>query len=105
MLSSWCRLRPMLGDLLAEECCTTLELVEAIYAVFDADPAVEADASQLLEDRVVIVHSFADLSVAKALGVADAVFLATQFFDRSLREIAIAGVHRDDAMLHAREQL
>ena len=105
MLSSRRRLGPVLRDLSAEESRTAFELVEAVDAVFDADPAVEADAGQLGEDRVVVVHALADLAVAQPLGVADAVFLAAQVFDRALGQVAVAGVHRDDAVLHAPQQL
>ena len=54
----------MLGHLEAKEGNAALELFESVDAVFDADPAVEADAGQLGENRVLVVHSFADLAVS-----------------------------------------
>src|SRR5688500_7628738 len=101
ILSSCRRLRPVLGDFLAQERRAAFKLVEPVDAVFDADPAVEADARQLLEDRVVVVHPTADLAVPQPLGVADAVFLAAQVLDRALGQVAVAGVHGDDAVLYA----
>ena len=33
--------RPVLGHLAAEELYASLELIDAVYAIFDADPAVK----------------------------------------------------------------
>ena len=54
-----------------EKCNALAELLHAIHAVFDADPAGEVDAFELGEDGVVVVEALADLAVAEALGVAD----------------------------------
>ena len=62
-----------------------VQLLHAVDAVFDADPAVEADACQLAEDRVVVVQAAADHAVPQPLGVADAVLFAAQIFDACLR--------------------
>jgi len=58
-----------LGGLALEEVGAAAELVDAVDAVLDADPAVEADVLKLGEDGVVVVKALADLAVAQALGV------------------------------------
>ena len=56
----------MLRDLFAQELDALAQLVDAVDAVFDADPAVEADARQLAEDGVVVVQAAADDAVPQA---------------------------------------
>ena len=58
----------MLRDLLLQELDASRELLHAIDAVFDADPAVESFALQLGEDGVVVVEAFADLANPEADG-------------------------------------
>ena len=48
-------LRPMPGDFFAQEGDAFAELVHAVFAVFDTDPAVETDGGQFRKYRVVIV--------------------------------------------------
>ena len=59
----------MLGDLLADEIHARCELIHAIDAVFDADPATEAFTLQRAENRVVIVQALADLAMGQSLRV------------------------------------
>ena len=67
-------------------------------------PSKPTPASSL-KDGVVVVHPFADLAVPQPAGIADAVFFLAQVFDRALGQVAVAGVHRDHAMFHARQEL
>src|SRR5262249_23512796 len=84
---------------------TGLQLADAVFPVFDADPAVKTYGFQLAEDGVIVVQAAADDSVAKTLGIADRRFLASQVLDGAFDQIPIAGVHRLHAPLDAREQL
>ena len=75
------------------------ELIHPVDAVFDADPAVEAFAFQLGENGIVVVEPLSDLAVAEALSVAGrAAFFAAKVLDRALGEVAVARMHRDDAV-------
>ena len=56
------------------------------------------------KDRVVVVQPAADDAVPQPLRVANRVLLAAQVFDRSFNQIAVAGVHGDDAVLHSSQQ-
>src|SRR5690606_6117716 len=97
---------PVLGDFAAQEGDAALQLVEAVHAVFDADPAVEALSLQFRENGIVVVESLADLAVAESLGVAHrSGFLATQVLKGTLGEVAVAGVHGDDAVRNATQQV
>src|SRR5438045_3102435 len=95
----------MLSDLATEEGDALAHLFDAVDAVLDADPAVEADGGEGGEDGVVVVESAADDAVAEALGVTDGVFFLAKVIDRALGEVAVAGMHRDDAVLDAAEQV
>src|ERR1700677_296486 len=100
------RFRKMLSELCTDEPNALGQFLHAADAVLDADPAVESNASQFGEDRVVIVEPPADRTVAKALGVSlGAGLLATQILKRSLGEGAVARMHRHDAALHPAEEL
>ncbi len=88
----------MLRHFLAQECHARLELLDAIHAVFDADPTGEVDAFELGENGIVVVEALADLAVAEALGVADGVgFFAAQIFNCSGGEVAVGGVQQSAA--------
>src|SRR5438477_13090062 len=57
---------PVFGDFFSEEMYRALKLVQAVYAVFDADPGSasrrgkpEASPLKRAEDRVVIIHPLA----------------------------------------------
>src|SRR5271154_6448250 len=88
---------PMRRHLPAEELDAAAQLLDAVDAVFDADPSVEADAGQFGEDGVVVVEALADLAMAEPAGIAEGVFLLLQVLDGPLGQIAVAGMHRDDA--------
>ena len=45
----------MCGDFVAEEAYALAKFINAVNAVFDANPTVEADAGQLAENGVVII--------------------------------------------------
>ena len=79
----------------------TVGILDAVDAVLDADPAVKADAGQRAKNRVVVVHALADLAVPQPFGIANAVFFAAQILDRAFGQVAVAGVHRHHAPLHA----
>src|SRR5580698_8566588 len=85
-------LRPVLIDFAPQEGHTFAQLIHAVDTVFDANPAVEADAGESSEDLVVVVHAAADGPVPESLGVAEAVFLVAQVVDRTFGQVAIAGV-------------
>ena len=52
--------RPILRDLLFQEADAAGELVHAVDAVLDADPAVEAHAAQRPENRIVVIQPLAN---------------------------------------------
>jgi hypothetical protein len=62
-----------LAHFFAEEGDALAELVDAVDAVFDADPTCEVDAFELGENGVVVVEALADLAGAEAPGVAGSV--------------------------------
>src|SRR3954469_9852803 len=94
----------MLRDLAAQEFDAAAELLDAVDPVLDADPTVEPDAGELGEDRVVVVHALADLSLPQPRAGTGAVLLAPRVLDGPLGEVPVAGVHRPDAVLYPTEQ-
>lgn len=66
----------MLGYLALEELHAAGQLLHAVHAVFDADPAIEAFALQFAENGVVVVEPLANLAVAQTLRIA----LSAAFF-------------------------
>ncbi len=96
----------MLRDLPLQEIDTASELLHAIDAVFDADPAVEAFALQFGEDGIVVVEALADLAVTEAFGIAlSAAFFFAEIFEGAFGEVTVAGMHRHHAMRDALQQL
>src|SRR5277367_3754300 len=67
---------PILLHLPAQKGHALAQLLHAVNAVFDADPAVEADSRQRAENGVVVVQALADRAMPQPAGIADAVFLA-----------------------------
>ncbi len=92
-------LRPMRGNLPLQKCHAAGELVHAVNAVFDADPSVESSTFEFAKNGVVIIEALANFAMSQAFGVAQGTaFLAAQVFERAFGEVAIAGVHGDNAM-------
>src|SRR3546814_2357627 len=54
---------PVLLDLPVHEIHASFQLVHAVYAVLDADPAIEMDGFQCREDGIVIVKPSADFTM------------------------------------------
>ena len=89
----------MLRDLRPQEVSTATQLIDSVDTVFDADPAVKALSHQFAENRVVVVQSFADFTVAQSFCISDrSAFFAAQVLERASEQITIAGVHRHDAV-------
>ena len=75
-----------------------------IIAILDADPAREAGACEAGEDRVVVVQAAPDDAVFEDARVALVRAECLQIGERAALEIAVARVHRDDAVEHVVEQ-
>src|SRR3954462_5794928 len=87
-----------------QEADAVAQIVDAVHAVFDADPAIETCLREFAKDCVEVVEPAADYAVAESLGVADGVFFAAKIFECSFGEVAVAGMHRYQPMLHASQK-
>ncbi len=84
----------------AQECGGSADLGQAVHAILDRDPAIEADLAQDAEDCRVIVQPGADLTVAQDGGVAQTFLLSTQVLDRVSRlQATVAGMHAHHPVL------
>ena len=54
----------MLCDFCPQKIRTALQLLDAIDAIFDADPAIESDSCQSTENRIVVVETLADFAMS-----------------------------------------
>jgi hypothetical protein len=91
-------LREVLGAEAAKEGEGGGHFVHAVHAVFEADPAGVFVGGEDAEDFVIVVEALAGDAVAEVGGVAEgAVGLAEIFESGAGDEVAIRGVHGDDA--------
>ena len=81
------------------------QLVESFDAIFDADPAIEANPTKFSKNGIKIVEPFSDFAVTKTRGISlRSGFFPSQIVESAADERPIAGVHCDNARRNACKQ-
>src|SRR5205814_2848909 len=88
----------VLASLSFQEGHRALQLVETVQTIFDRDPAGESCAGEDAKNGAVIDQASTRFAVFQLVGVAERPVGLTELLHRgALGQIAIGGVHRDDA--------
>jgi hypothetical protein len=96
--SSW----EVLLNFTTDEIDATLELINAIHAILDANPIRNPPGGfQARENGIVVVQTLADFPMGEAARVPDGIiFLIPQILDGAIKKRPVGCVHRDDAVFY-----